>query len=386
MESKHYEYADNAWVLESTNKRYYDDYNLIYETTDYADGRASEVRKYYYGLDLLGGLYGTAGTGGLRMMEIDDKLCYVFNNQVGSIENLYSAAGGGDSQAAGTLLAEYTYSAYGDVLMKSGELADKNHVTYSTRYSEGNTGLIYYTYRHYAPRLHKWINKDPIGEQGGINLYQMVENDPIGNFDVLGYILSLNPIQSSKYYHNGEAVTFDQLPDIERCPIEIFVGHGSDVPFSNDEGTYNKALQARNRQTLDPNTKTPKFSRSEYASSAVGCNDDHVNAINYRAGLKGNNFGFDNPNRVEGPRRGISTSIDSIKIALDKEIDQAKKHADSAMLKKDPPKAPACCDKVKIKVIIIVGDRNNWIANYLDALQNFNKSYGDQYKNPIIYP
>lgn len=190
VESKHYEYEDNAWVLESTNKRYYDGYNLIYETTDYADGRASEVRKYYYGLDLLGGLYGTAGTGGLRMMEIDGALCYVFNNQVGSLENLYSAAGGAQnssSQVLGSLLAEYTYSAYGDVLMKSEELADKNNVTYSTRYSEGNTGLIYYTYRHYAPRLHKWINKDPIAEQGGINLYQILGNDTVGNWDNFGF-------------------------------------------------------------------------------------------------------------------------------------------------------------------------------------------------------
>lgn len=106
------------------------------------------------------------------------------------IENLYSAAGGAQnssSQVLGSLLAEYTYSAYGDVLMKSGMLADKNHVTYSTRYSEGNTGLIYYTYRHYAPRLHKWINKDPIAEQGGINLYQILGNDTVGNLDNFGF-------------------------------------------------------------------------------------------------------------------------------------------------------------------------------------------------------
>lgn len=64
--------------------------------------------------------------------------------------------------------------------------SDKNHVTYSTCYSESNTGLIYYTYRHYAPRLHKWTNKDPIAESGGLNLYQMVGNIPIGRFDILG--------------------------------------------------------------------------------------------------------------------------------------------------------------------------------------------------------
>jgi hypothetical protein len=32
----------------------------------------------------------------------------------------------------------------------------------------------------------KWINKDPIAEQGGLNLYQMVAGDPVNSFDVLG--------------------------------------------------------------------------------------------------------------------------------------------------------------------------------------------------------
>ncbi len=31
-----------------------------------------------------------------------------------------------------------------------------------------------------------WPNRDPIGENGGINLYSMVENDPINTWDSLG--------------------------------------------------------------------------------------------------------------------------------------------------------------------------------------------------------
>ena len=177
-----YEYEDNAWVLVSTNKRYYDDYNLIYETTEYADGSPTEVRKYYYGTDLLGSVYGSAGTGGLRMIDINGELCYAFNNQVGSIEALYGA----DTDTASAVKAEYLYSAYGEIMMKSGDFAEKNNITYSTRYQEANTGLLSYTYRHYSPRLKKWINKDPIAEQGGINLYVFSNNMPNIYYDKLG--------------------------------------------------------------------------------------------------------------------------------------------------------------------------------------------------------
>lgn len=31
-----------------------------------------------------------------------------------------------------------------------------------------------------------WINRDPIGERGGINLYRAIGNDPVGNTDAYG--------------------------------------------------------------------------------------------------------------------------------------------------------------------------------------------------------
>ena len=40
--------------------------------------------------------------------------------------------------------------------------------------------------RHYNPVDGRWINRDPIGEQGGLNVYAMVGNDPLRFFDLLG--------------------------------------------------------------------------------------------------------------------------------------------------------------------------------------------------------
>jgi|GEM_PF-1693510 len=37
-----------------------------------------------------------------------------------------------------------------------------------------------------APGRPKWLNRDPIGEEGGLNLYRMVGNDPVDRLDYLG--------------------------------------------------------------------------------------------------------------------------------------------------------------------------------------------------------
>lgn len=114
------------------------------------------------------------------MMSINGEAVNVFSNNLGNVEALYGA------NADSTAQAEYVYSPYGEVLMQSGELAEANPIRFSTRYSEANTGLMYYNFRHYSPKMKKWINKDPIGESGGFNLYAFVGNDPVNKWDLLG--------------------------------------------------------------------------------------------------------------------------------------------------------------------------------------------------------
>ena len=164
--------GDSNFVLYSTNKRYYDNWNLIYETIEYSNGESTEVKKYFYGLDLNGTLYTLGGTGGLRLLEINGVSAFVFNNNVGNIEALYSVTASDNSR----MLATYEYTAFGAILRQSGELAQKNPVRYSSRYLESNTGLYYYGYRHYSPSMMKWINKDFIAELGGVNLYMFCAN------------------------------------------------------------------------------------------------------------------------------------------------------------------------------------------------------------------
>lgn len=43
-----------------------------------------------------------------------------------------------------------------------------------------------YGYRYYNPELGRWINRDPIEERGGLNVYIFTGNDSVGNIDFLG--------------------------------------------------------------------------------------------------------------------------------------------------------------------------------------------------------
>ena len=56
----------------------------------------------------------------------------------------------------------------------------------STKYTDQETGLLDYGYRYYNPETGRWLSRDPIEEQGGVNLYGFVGNDGVNHWDVLG--------------------------------------------------------------------------------------------------------------------------------------------------------------------------------------------------------
>ncbi len=84
------------------------------------------------------------------------------------------------------LAARYNFDPYGNLLGMSGPLAEANTYRFSSKEYHPNSGLVYYLYRYYEPNLQRWLNRDPIEEMGGINLYGFVGNDPLNGVDALG--------------------------------------------------------------------------------------------------------------------------------------------------------------------------------------------------------
>jgi RHS repeat-associated protein len=103
---------------------------------------------------------------------------------VGWVDDFGGASG--SAWHANRLVATYEYAPYGEILASSGDFAAANPFRFSTKYHDDETGLIDFGRRLYDPLLGRWINRDPIEELGGVNLYAYVENYPTAAIDGLG--------------------------------------------------------------------------------------------------------------------------------------------------------------------------------------------------------
>ena len=92
----------------------------------------------------------------------------------------------GLSDSAQNSVAEYSYDSYGNTLTANGAQAASNAYRYSTKELHSFSGLYDYGFRFYSPGLGRWINRDPIGESGGLNLYAFGPNSPVNGFDPYG--------------------------------------------------------------------------------------------------------------------------------------------------------------------------------------------------------
>jgi RHS repeat-associated protein len=50
------------------------------------------------------------------------------------------------------------------------------------------SGLYFYGYRYYDPVTGRWPSRDPIAEEGGVNLYGFCKNDDINRLDITGTV------------------------------------------------------------------------------------------------------------------------------------------------------------------------------------------------------
>jgi len=57
---------------------------------------------------------------------------------------------------------------------------------FSSEVVDRDLGLSYYNFRYYDANQGRWLSRDPIEEMGGENLYAMIGNDAVGQWDILG--------------------------------------------------------------------------------------------------------------------------------------------------------------------------------------------------------
>jgi RHS repeat-associated protein len=101
---------------------------------------------------------------------------YYVKDQLGSVEGLVTGSG--------SVAAEYSYDPYGNQTTVSGTLV--SDVGYAGYFHHAASGLDFALFRAYDPVHARWLNRDPIGENGGINLYAYTASNPITLTDSSG--------------------------------------------------------------------------------------------------------------------------------------------------------------------------------------------------------
>jgi RHS repeat-associated protein len=219
-----YAWGGSAWLKTNEICFVYDG-NLVLQERNQNN---LPLTTYTRGIDLSGTLQGAGGIGGL-LARSDTELAapailfggngnsqyvvnsYYHNDVNGNVTSLLNQNG--------LPVATYEYDPFGNILSKSGPLADINKYRFSSKEWNENAGLYNFGYRFYDPNLQRWLNRDPMGDIGSLaylapsldqedeandsdgmtddeflsawtqanqNPFNSIGNDPVNTFDAFG--------------------------------------------------------------------------------------------------------------------------------------------------------------------------------------------------------
>jgi RHS repeat-associated protein len=140
-----------------THKYVYDGDSIIAEY----DGSNTLVRKYIQGAGI---------DQPVCMIDVANSsaVYYYHYDALGSVVAL--------SNASGSCVETYEYSVFGEVA--ASDQTNPNPFMFTGREFDKETGLYFYRARYYAPEIGRFLQTDPIGYDGGLNLYWYCRNNP----------------------------------------------------------------------------------------------------------------------------------------------------------------------------------------------------------------
>ena len=165
-------------TLASERRYLYDGWNVVAELTP---SDAKILWSYTWGIDVAGSLGAAGGVGALLQITDHQGPARYFPAYDGN-GNVASLVRASD----GAVAARYEYTPFGELLRCEGAAARDNPFRFSTKFTDDDTGLVYYGLRYYSPSQGRFINRDSIEELGGLNLYGFCGNNSVNKWDYLG--------------------------------------------------------------------------------------------------------------------------------------------------------------------------------------------------------
>lgn len=87
---------------------------------------------------------------------------------------------------SGTIVWDATYKSFGETNITTETVS--NNFRFPGQYYDQESGLHYNYHRYYDSSTGRYLKEDPIGIEGGINLYLYVEGNPVNFIDPLGLV------------------------------------------------------------------------------------------------------------------------------------------------------------------------------------------------------
>ena len=114
-----------------------------------------------------------------------ERIYFFHNDHLGTPQAL--------TDAAGRIVWTAEYDPFGKATVSEDPDGDGqkvvNNLRFPGQYYDAETGLHYNWHRYYDPSTGRYLQPDPIGLDGGLNLYGYVEGNPVSNIDPEGLFL-----------------------------------------------------------------------------------------------------------------------------------------------------------------------------------------------------
>jgi RHS repeat-associated protein len=289
----------SVYQLQSTTKFVYDGWQLVAEL----DASNALVRHYVWGQDLAGKAEKSSGVGGMLFINTPLTSYLAGYDGNGNLTTLVKSS-------TGTIAASYEYDTFGNTLEMVGEYAASNPLRFSTKFTDAESGHVYYGYRYYQPQTGRWLIRDPLGETGGLNLNGFVSNNPVNKIDALGlyeldvhYYLTYYLARRHGCFTDAEARNIaegnqraDEDPD--KKPGPGWIQNDYDPIGVIDQSTPDHAQQDRNSNyhALHPGSHQP-YLRMHWQNATQGSSGNLFNLgvyLHYRQDMF-SHAGYTNP-------------------------------------------------------------------------------------------